>query len=647
MSLVRLTGVAKYFGSERLFGDIEATVNPGDKIGLIGRNGIGKTTLLRLIAGVESPDEGRVVLRRNACTGWLRQELPSGGTGTLWDYVAAAHSEVAQLEGRLADLERAMARPEVQAQADELGELLDEYARVRARFEYAGGYSSEATVRATLFSLGFSERDLQLSLQALSGGQKARAALAHLLLTAPDLLLLDEPTNHLDVTAVEWLEQYLKGYQGAMVVVSHDRAFLDAFVGRIWDMEDGTLFTYSGNYSAARETRAERRARSEKEYLAQQRDIAAIEEYVRRYKEGNRATMARSRERALERMERISRPTREQGAMHLRLDAGLRSGRNVVTLDGVGKSFAGNEVLAEANLVIRRGDRIGIVGPNGSGKSTLLCMVAGCLEPSVGKIRYGKDVVIAHFSQQMTELDPGNTVIEELLASCSLNLWEGRAHLARFMFRGEDVWKSVGVLSGGERNRLTLAKLVLAQANLLLLDEPTNHLDIPSREALEESLGQYEGTLVFVSHDRYLLTSLARRVWVVEEGHVADHPCSYADYRAQAVQLATGDNEHVAVGPNGRRGNRVSPELQTQRELQRQAKKTKAKLQELEQRISVAEGERERLEQALADTALYSDGELARETTRSHREIVATLEKLYARWEVLAEEAAILVTDEG
>jgi ATP-binding cassette subfamily F protein 3 len=639
VSLVRLTEVGKYFGGEKVFGSVSATIEAGDKIGLIGRNGAGKTTLIRLIAGLEQPDTGEIGLARNGVVGFMRQGTDLHESGSLWDYTAKARGDVILLGSRLEQLELAMADQSVHSDAGRLAEVLDEYARVRGRFEYVGGYSNDATIRATLFGLGFVEAEFEMAFPALSGGQKARAQLARLLLASPDLLLLDEPTNHLDMSAVEWLEQYLRDYKGTLVAVSHDRVFLDSVVNRVWELEDGSLFTYNGNYSVSRSVRQERRVRLEKEFLAQERKVADLEEYVRRYKAGNRSTMAKSRDKMLNRLERVQKPSTDVSAMSVRLSAGLRSGKEVVSLDRIGKAYGKAQVLTEVSLLVRRGERIGVVGSNGSGKSTLLKLMAGLIKPSSGGVRYGKDVVIGYFSQELSELDPNNTVIDELLTARHLRLFEARSHLARFMFRGEEVFKAVGVLSGGERNRLTLAKLVLSEANLLLLDEPTNHLDIPSREALEESLQAYQGTLIFVSHDRYFLSKLARRVWSVSDGRVEDFPGTYEEYRAMLAGL-----EQKTLPVRGYESGQLQRTAEQERRAaeraaEREARNAAAALQELEDAIAAAEEEKQRLEAILANTALYSDAEQAKAVTTAHREVLDSLEGLYAKW---AEQATVV-----
>ncbi len=587
---------------------------------------MGKTTLLRLITGLDEPDEGDISVATRAEVGFLPQGVALGFEGSLWEYALQARSDTLRLAERLRELEAAMADPVVHSDEARLAGVLDEYARVRGAFEQADGYSSEAAIRSALFGVGFREADLELSVSALSGGQKARAALARLLCGSSDLLLLDEPTNHLDMAAIEWLESYLKDYGGSLIVVSHDRSFLDSIVNHIWELEENQLYTYRGNYSASRLMREQRRERATKEFLAQQERISELEEYVRRYRAGNRATMARSRQRALERIQIVDVPVKEESAMRLRLSSGPRSGRDVVRLDDVSMAYDDKELFRIDSLQVSRGERIGIIGLNGAGKSTLIRVIAGLQIPTSGGVVYGKDVVIAHFSQELRDLNPDLTVMEELLEVSDLSFFELHSHLALFLFRGDDIHKKVGVLSGGERNRLTLAKLVLCEANLLLLDEPTNHLDIPSREVVESALQEYKGTLIFVSHDRFFVNRLAQRIWYLEDGRLQDFIGTYEEFRAaQQVQASEPDSPK-------RRTKRGEPDREAMRR-QQALRRAQAELEELEQAIDAAEMQKQSLEEALADTAVYTDGEKARQTAQAHREIVAKLEVLYAQWE--------------
>jgi ATP-binding cassette subfamily F protein 3 len=629
LSLVRLADVTRFYGAQRVFGPVNAAVEAGELIGLIGCNGVGKTSLLRLIAELDTPDEGSVIRANNVQIGYMEQTYRTDVDKSLWQYTMVAQEHLTELATRISYLEAQIAK---RSGADDIAILMDEYARAQIRFELAGGYSSEAVARATLFGLGFNEQQLQQQFSTLSGGQKSRAALARLLLSAPDLLLLDEPTNHLDMQALEWLENYLQNYKGTCLVVSHDRAFLDKICRCIWELEEGRLYIYPGNYTKARELRAKQRARWLAEYQAQQEQTAALTAYVKRYQAGNRATMAKSRQKALDRMTRIQPLPTESREIKIKLASGIRSGREVVALEDVTVAFGSNSVLKQVQALVSRGDRVGVTGVNGSGKSTLLKVIAGQLPVNSGCVHRGKDVVIAHFTQELTDLDNDNTLIDEVLSTRHMELLAVRSHLARFLFTGDVVFKKVGMLSGGERNRLALAKLVLTDANLLLLDEPTNHLDIPSREVLEEALAEYTGTLIFVSHDRYFLDKLATRIWHLSDGRVSSYTGNYSQFRSNYQQTT------LAAAGNSAKSSRVQRRqaADIEKAAARAYRQAVANLTLIEEEIMRTEAEKQRLETLLADSNLYEDNEAAKETVIAHRDIQSDLERLYAQWEKVA-----------
>lgn len=625
MSIVRLVDVQRYYGDRHLFGPVTVTIEAGDRIGFIGPNGSGKTTFLRLLAGVDEPNAGRVYRAQRARLGYMVQEPQFEPGTTAYAYVMEALAHVTRLGEEMRELESAMAQEQ---DPTVLRTLMDRYAQATEAFERAGGYEADAQVRGALFGLGLQEERLHRPLETLSGGEQARVALARLLVDQPDLLILDEPTNHLDLKATEWLEEVCRSYKGAIVVVSHDRYFLDAITNRIWELDGrGGFYAYRGNYSAALAQREAERERQLKEYEAQQEEIARLEAYVQRYKAGNRATMARSRERRLERMARIERPADGPAPMRLRLREGMRGSRVVAQLEGVGHRYGDNRVLQGVDLVIERGERIGILGPNGSGKSTLLSIIARRLTPTEGGAYLGRDIDVGFYSQQTEAFGEGNTVIDELLDTQHMTTPEARSYLARFLFQGDDVFKSVAVLSGGERRRLMLAKLLLTPANLLCLDEPTNHLDIPARESLEEALADYGGTLVFVTHDRYFLTRLASRLIVVEPGGTLR--LFDGDYEAYRRSLTEEAAEQRAVAKKAER--KRTPEARAQRT---QAA-LKRQLSEVEERIEGLEEEKASLEKELADGELYSDGERARTILLRHREVEEELAEAYEEWDEL------------
>ncbi|MGH2373875.1 MAG: ABC-F family ATP-binding cassette domain-containing protein, partial [bacterium] len=530
MPILTVTEVAKSHADLEILSGVTFSLEPKERAALIGRNGSGKTTLLRLLAGLDAPDRGRVGLAGWARVAYLPQTPEGPSATTVLAHVLAGAADVRALEARVQELEHLMATPEVHGDPLRLRSVMDDYARAREHFEHAGGFTLEVRARTVLSGLGFNEGDHARPLGVLSGGWRVRAELARVLLTEPDLLLLDEPTNHLDLAATEWLEGYLTAFPGACIVVSHDRYLLDAVTSRTLDLEGGRVEAYPGAYSTYVQLKAEKARLQQEAWERQLDEVEKLKDFIRRYKAGQRAAQAHSREKMLARIEAdaIERPRAER-AMRVRADTTRRSGRIVVRLQRVTKRFddegntAGVEVLSDVSLEIHRGERTGLLGPNGAGKSTLLRLIAGLDAPTSGIVTLGTGVHPTYFAQESAEdLDLDGTVLDELLADRPLTPEQVRTYLGRFLFSGEDVYKRVGMLSGGERQRLSLAKLLLDEPNLLLLDEPTNHLDIPSREALEEALGEFPGTMIVATHDRYLLERLATRILTVDDRSVED-----------------------------------------------------------------------------------------------------------------------------
>ncbi len=538
MSIITGAGVGKSFGAFDVFTDFNFTIARGDKIALVGPNGSGKTTLLRVIAGLDEPTAGSVHHARGTSVGYLAQTAEESSERTLWEEMTTAFSAINAMAERLRQLEERIAAGDAAA--------LEPYGRLQHDFELAGGYEVDARIRRVLSGLGFKPDDAQQPMSHLSGGQRVRAALARLLLFSPDVLLLDEPTNHLDTQGIEWLESYLQDWEGTLVVVSHDRYFLDEVSDYVWEMNvrrapDGSLSVsrlerYRGGYTDYAAQRAERRERQLAEYEAQQEFIARQADYIRRNIAGQNVLQAKGRLKRLNRLERLEKPV-EARAMSIRLNSGPRSGNIVLETSGlvVGYTAAGNDgqqatgngqpsptvhpLFKAPDLQLLRLERAALIGPNGAGKTTFLKTICGDLTPVEGSIRLGANVRVGYFAQAHEGLDLDQTVLGELMrAREDLTVSQARGLLGRFLFSGDDAFKKIEVLSGGERGRVALAKLALQGANLLLLDEPTNHLDIPSQEILTEALDQFDGTLLLVSHDRYLVAALATQIWSLERG---------------------------------------------------------------------------------------------------------------------------------
>jgi ATP-binding cassette subfamily F protein 3 len=543
MSLLAVENLTKSFGAELIFSGVSFRVDASDRIGLVGPNGAGKSTLLDIIAGRQEADGGSLGGARALRIGYLTQTAGFVPTRSLREEMAQVFAEVRGWEQELQTLAARMASPESFESADEYERLLERYATLQERFEHAGGYTIESRIDQVLDGLGFTKEQQAMPATLLSGGQQTRAALGKLLLQEPDLLLLDEPTNHLDLAALEWLEEYLGGWPGAIIIVAHDRYFLDRVVNRVIEMAFGRIEEYPGNYTRYLQLRAERMDRRRKEYEEQQEYIARTEEFIRRYKAGQRSKEARGRQTLLNRMERVERPQDFQ-EMHFSLGKQVESGQVVLSTQRLTVGYPSNGAAGRTVLVrvpdmeVQRGERIGMLGENGSGKTTLLRTIIGQLAPLEGKVALGHNVLVGYYAQTHDELDPNKTVLDEIRHTSPFSEESARTFLGRFLFSGDDVYKSVSALSGGERSRLALAKLTLLGANFLVLDEPTNHLDLPSRQFLEEVLGTYDGTLLFVSHDRYFVDALATRVWMVQDGTLINHPGNYTDYRTRRAAAA-------------------------------------------------------------------------------------------------------------
>jgi ATP-binding cassette subfamily F protein 3 len=526
--LFRLSEVWKSYAAKDVLRGASFQINPGEHCGLVGRNGAGKTTIFRLVANDESPDSGEVVRARGLKLGLLAQHVHFETGSTVHESALAAFGRLQQIEHEMHELEHRMADA-----GDDLEKVLARYSDLQHEYEREGGFEYSAKAEAILQGLGFDRDSWQMETDKLSGGQLNRLGLARLLLSDPDVLLLDEPTNHLDVGAVEWLEQFLQTYAGAFVIISHDRYFLDRSSRRIVEIENGQAASYNGNYSAYVVEREERREIQQRAFENQQRLIAKTEEFIRKNLAGQKTKQAKSRRTMLARLERVEAVRANQSAGDFRLQDIERAGTHVLTIKDGAVGYGENVLARAISLILRRGDCLGIIGPNGSGKTTLLKTILGKLPELAGEFRWGSKVEIGYYAQQLDDLDERNEIIMELrrVAPSSATAGELRSFLAKFHFFGDDVYKHVHDLSGGEKGRLALAKLIYSGVNVLVLDEPTNHLDIPSREALEEALEAYEGTIITISHDRFFLDRVATQMLALDgAGNVEHYNGDYTEY---------------------------------------------------------------------------------------------------------------------
>ena len=654
MSLLTFSSLSKSFGQHDIFSNLTGAVPHESRVGIVGPNGIGKTTLLRILAGLDEPSGGGVTRSRGLRVGYLPQEAVDTETkNTLWEEMLTAFEELLKIEGEMRRLEVAM------SDAAQHEAALEKYGHVQEEFERSGGYTYETRIKQTLEGLGFESNQYHRPLIQFSGGQKTRALLARLLLEQPDLLILDEPTNHLDIHAVEWLEKFLGEWHGSVLIVSHDRYFLDEVVNKVWEISATRIEEYNGNYSAYVMQRTERKERQRREYESQQEFIAKEEDFIRRNIAGQNTAQAKGRRRRLERLKDtdgaiVSRP-RELSTLHLSLNTDLRSGDRVVETHNVGVGYQDDKkVLFYApDVLLWRGEIAALIGPNGAGKSTFLKTLLGQIPPLKGKVKLGSSLKIGYFAQAHEGLDPEKTPIEEIQGVREMPVPNARDYLAKFLFTGDDVFKKVSVLSGGERGRLALAKLAMEGANFLLLDEPTNHLDIPSQEILEAVLSDFEGTILLVSHDRYLIDALATQVWSLEEGKLEVFRGNYHEYVEMKERGEMGERREIGgirgiakKGEKEERGKKL--EVQSKRgdkEEKAKGKKTakpSAEERKRAQRVQEIETMIESLEKRLAEIGAEiesSGGEAnkVRELSEEYASVEKELRGKIDMWEKMLE----------
>jgi len=637
MSILSAQQLGKYYGAQDIFSELEFSIARGDKIGLVGPNGVGKTTLLRIILGLEEPSAGSVQRARGTRMGYLPQKPAFPGNQTLYVEMLSVFADLCQQQQTLLSLADEMAT------APDPSELIDRYAVLEHSFELAGGYEFENRIRRVLAGLGFDAQMDDWPIDMLSGGQVTRALLAKLLLQDPDLLILDEPTNYLDLQALEWLESYLQEWPNSLLVVSHDRYFLDHVVSRIWDLNHGRLEVYRGNYSSYVMQRQARRERQLRDYEAQQAQIAETEDFIRRYKAGQRSKQARGRETRLDRLERIEPPPTEQ-KIHLRISTSLRSGDNVLMSEGAVIGFPSRPDAAPSpegddenafnlfytgEFLVQRGQRVALLGPNGSGKTSFLRTVLGQIEPLGGQVRLGASLRIGYLPQKQDWLEPEKTILEQVLDMSDLDIPTARHLLARFLFTGDDIDKTIGTLSGGELSRVALAILTIRGANLLLLDEPTTHLDVDSQEILQDVLQRFGGTIIFVSHDRYLVDALATHVWVIDRNRMRQFKGNYSAY-LQALE-----QERLKLLDETRGAPTRESELRRRqdRERQRVERKRASELEGLESQIAELEKQLKSVAHLLELASLRQDVGRVQQLGQEYQQLEARLARRMAEWE--------------
>ena len=634
---LQLQNISKAFGEEEILNEVSLQVREGECFGLIGPNGSGKSTLFRIITGQETADDGEVVIPRGIRVGYLLQEAEVETGSTVLADLLASREDLTVIVARMHVLEAAMAAPDAHDDAAAFDRLMHEHAHLVEEFHRLGGDTLEMDALRILRGLGLDDTFDLAEVATLSGGQKRRLALAKLLLAAPDLLLLDEPTNHLDLAAINWLEEYIRGYRGGVLIVSHDRYLLDRVADHIAEIEDTRLRQFDGNYTAYQEKKEAENAMMVKRADTIARERARLQESVQRLFSFRQFTRMRSLQKQLFKLEQITLPG-EAEKTRMVFKPSRDSGREVLTVEGLRKRFIDSPLLENVSFTLWRKDRAALLGPNGSGKTTLLRLFVGEMQADGGKAHFGHQVKWYYYDQEGDNLDQRLTVLQEVARiNPHLGQSEIRGALARFLIFGEDVERSVSTLSGGERSRVSLTKMFLSGANLLILDEPTNHLDIDGKEALEEALAGYTGTVLMVSHDRYFIDRVANRVLELHEGKLRDYLGNYSEFLRKRAALEEAAAEAAAGKPVKSTAPAAKPP-QKRRSLQYWQRLQ----EENEARIARLETRKEALEALLADPTLYSDGLRARAVTEEHQQLLKDVTHAYAEWEKVAEEIMTL-----
>ena len=658
--ILSCSNISRSFGDNHILKRVSFHIEEHEKAAVVGINGAGKSTLLKIIIGDLAPDEGSVTWAKGASIGYLAQHQDLEGAETIYDALLEVKRPILEMEERLRNLEQSMKS----ASGEELEAMLSEYSRLNHAFELENGYACRSEITGVLKGLGFSEDEFSKPIQALSGGQKTRVSLGKLLLTKPDILLLDEPTNHLDMESIAWLETYLKGYSGSVIIVAHDRYFLDRVVTKVIELDNGTATVFSGNYSAYSDKKAMLRDAQIRAYLNQQQEIRHQEAVIAKLKSFNREKSIRraeSREKMLDKIERLEKPVEINDSMDIRLEPDVVSGNDVLTVTDLSKSFDTQTLFTHGSFEIKRGERIAVIGNNGTGKTTLLKIINGLIPADAGEIRLGAKVHIGYYDQEHQVLHMDKTLFQEIQDTYpNMNNTQIRNTLASFLFTGDDVFKLIKDLSGGERGRVSLAKLMLSDANFLHLDEPTNHLDITSKEILESALNRYTGTVLYVSHDRYFINRTATRILDLTGQSFINYIGNYDYYLekkedveaaffagrgSEAPKSALGRPADAGTGASSGTAASSSAsdtgaklDWKAQKEEQARIRKRQNELKKTEDAIHQLETRDSEINELLALEEVYTDVSRLMELNKEKDSISEKLEKLYELWEALAEE---------
>lgn len=639
MIMLSCNKVSKTFGVETILENISFSVNEGDKIGIVGVNGTGKTTLFKVITGILPHDRGEIFTSKNCRLGYLEQNTNFYSEKTIYDEVVSVFSDLIGAEEELRSLEHQIAilSDKGALSGDQLKKTMDIYGKKYEEFEKNNGYAYKSEVRGTLKGLGFSDEEMDKPVNVLSGGEKTRVLLAKLLLSKPSLLLLDEPTNHLDADAIEWLEGFLRSYEETIMIISHDRYFLDQSVNRIFEMENKHLTTYNGNYTDyQKQARVNREIRL-RQYENQQRDIKKQEESIERLKAYGREKhlkRARSKEKMLDKVDRLEKPQELRKKARFNFVLRHHSGNDVLKVQGLAKSFDDRKLFEGVDFDLYRGEKVALIGPNGVGKSTLFKIIMGDESQDHGDYKLGQGVDIAYFHQEQKSLNLENTIIDEVWDdNPHMTQTEVRNLLGAFLFEGEDVFKSIRSLSGGERARVAILKLILSRSNLLLLDEPTNHLDIDSKEVLEDALKEYEGTLLTISHDRYFLNTVVDRILVLKPDGVEEYLGNYEYYQNKKKQESEKSYLADMEDQVSKTKTQIREERRREKELKKNENKAKKLIKDLEVEIELTEKQIGGLDHMLCQEEVYTSPERMKEVNQEKSDLEKRLSKLYDKWE--------------
>lgn len=637
MIVLSCNDISKAYVVDNIIENISFTLNDNEKVGLIGLNGAGKTTLFNILTGTLDHDNGIIFKAKGKKLGYLKQNTHIESSDSIMDEMLSTFKNVIKLEEDLHVIEHEISRFTENDDGDKLEELMDTYAKLNEKFVEADGYSFKSLIRGVLKGLGFSENEFDKSINLLSGGQKSRVMLAKLLLEKADILLLDEPTNHLDIDAISWLEKYIKDFKGAVIIISHDRYFLDNTVNRIFLMENTSLNSYNGNYSESMKKRKTELEQAMKKYEAYEKEIERQEEMIQRlhsYGSKRNIKQAFSRQKMLDKIKKTDKPTGDNKKVKLRFTPKVKSGRDVLKIDNLSKSFDENNIFKNISMNIYKGERVGIIGPNGIGKSTLLKIVADKLKCFSGDMILGHYVNIGYYDQEQTGLVNENTVIDEIWdENPQLNYYDIRTMLAQFLFTGDDLFKIIGDLSGGEKSRLSLLKLMTSKSNFLLMDEPTNHLDIDSKEVLEDSLLNYDGTVLVVSHDRYFLNKVTNKILDMSSNGVFEYLGNYDYYIQKSNELNEKDDENITLKTK----TQINAEKKKDREIIKDKRQREKTINDIEQQIEMHENEISELELTLCRPSTYDDKNLIISLNEKLNILKSELELLFTKWTEIQE----------